>query len=48
MAELSDEKNINMDPTVKRYMNRLSSFFFVAARYMNMKEGIDESNPTYG
>ncbi len=29
------------------YMNRLSSFFFVAALYANNAEGIKEQNPTY-
>jgi cob(I)alamin adenosyltransferase len=29
------------------YLNRLSSLLFVAALYMNKKEGIDEANPHY-
>jgi cob(I)alamin adenosyltransferase len=30
-----------------RYMNRLSSFLFVAALHVNMKEGTEELNPVY-
>jgi cob(I)alamin adenosyltransferase len=41
MLESRDYEN------VLRYLNRLSSFFFVAALYMNMKKGIKEKNPTY-
>ncbi|MCL4373967.1 MAG: cob(I)yrinic acid a,c-diamide adenosyltransferase [Candidatus Marsarchaeota archaeon] len=29
------------------YMNRLSSYLFVAALYVNKLEGVDESSPTY-
>jgi cob(I)alamin adenosyltransferase len=29
------------------YLNRLSSFLFVAALYMNKKEGVEETNPHY-
>ncbi|MGC8478829.1 MAG: cob(I)yrinic acid a,c-diamide adenosyltransferase [Candidatus Micrarchaeia archaeon] len=29
------------------YLNRLSSYLFVAALYMNKKEGVEEANPHY-
>lgn len=29
------------------YLNRLSSLLFVSALYMNKKEGVDETNPSY-
>lgn len=45
VVALSKEKKIN--PGILRYLNRLSSFFFVAALYANKKEGIEEYNPTY-
>lgn len=32
---------------VIKYVNRLSSFLFVAALHVNMKEGIDELSPVY-
>ena len=35
------------DKTAGSYLNRLSSFLFVAALYMNKKEGVEETNPTY-
>ena len=37
-----------INPNILKYMNRLSSFFFAAALFMNKKEGIEELNPTYG
>ena len=40
-------KKQNLNPNILKYINRLSSFFFVAARYMNQKEGVKEINPTY-
>ncbi len=46
VVALSKETKIN--PSVLRYLNRLSSFFFAAALYVNKKEGIEEFNPTYG
>jgi cob(I)alamin adenosyltransferase len=32
---------------LKSYMNRLSSYLFVAALYLNYTEGIKETHPTY-
>ena len=42
----SAESN-NVGDTVKAYMNRLSSYLFVASLYANMKSGTAERNPTY-
>lgn len=42
---LSRKRKVN--PYIISYLNRLSSFLFVAALMMNVKEGIDELNPTY-
>ncbi|MDE1810901.1 MAG: cob(I)yrinic acid a,c-diamide adenosyltransferase [Candidatus Micrarchaeota archaeon] len=36
-----------VNPEAVRYLNRLSSFLFVAALYINRKEGVEEQNPTY-
>jgi cob(I)alamin adenosyltransferase len=36
-----------LDDAVTAYMNRLSSFLFVASRYLNFNEGIEEEHPTY-
>jgi cob(I)alamin adenosyltransferase len=41
----SEKHNINAN--LKSYMNRLSSYLFVAAVYLNYTEGIKESHPTY-
>jgi cob(I)alamin adenosyltransferase len=40
-------KEAKISPHVLQYLNRLSSFFFAAALYVNRKEGIEETNPTY-
>ena len=40
-------KEYKVDKEVSAYMNRLSSFLFVAALYLNYMEGIREDNPTY-
>jgi cob(I)alamin adenosyltransferase len=37
----------NIDIEVLAYVNRLSSYLFAAALYLNLKEGIAESHPTY-
>ena len=39
-----DEK---VSDELKRYMNRLSSFLFVAALYINKKEDVEEMHPVY-
>ncbi len=36
-----------IDQSIKSYMNRLSSYLFVAALYINHLEGIDEEHPVY-
>lgn len=36
-----------VSPEVKEYLNRLSSYLFAAAIYLNYIEEIDESHPTY-
>lgn len=36
-----------IDANLKGYMNRLSSYLFVAAIYLNYTEGIKETHPTY-
>ncbi len=46
-AERSFEALNHKDKTVGAYLNRLSSFLFVAALYMNRKEGVEEVNPAY-
>jgi cob(I)alamin adenosyltransferase len=45
MVALSKERKIS--PHILAYLNRLSSFLFVAALVMNRKEGIEEQNPVY-
>lgn len=37
----------NVNPEILRYLNRLSSFFFVAALYCNAKLGVKEKVPRY-
>ncbi len=44
-ASLSKSNKVN--PDILKYLNRLSSFFFAAALYMNKKNNIKETNPTY-
>lgn len=41
-------KKSKFNPEIIRYLNRLSSFLFVAALYINRKDGIEESHPNYG
>ncbi|MDE1846204.1 MAG: cob(I)yrinic acid a,c-diamide adenosyltransferase [Candidatus Micrarchaeota archaeon] len=36
-----------MQPEVLAYLNRLSSYLFAAAIYLNHKNGIEENNPIY-
>lgn len=44
---VSFHKTHNVDERVLAYVNRLSSFLFVAALYLNHKEDVNEKNPTY-
>ncbi len=45
VISLSKESKLN--PYVQTYLNRLSSFLFVAALYANKREGMEENHPTY-
>lgn len=40
-------KKNKIDENVKSYLNRLSSYLFVAAIYSNYTAGVKESHPTY-
>ena len=40
-------KKNKIDEDVKSYLNRLSSYLFVAAIYSNYTSGVKESHPTY-
>lgn len=40
-------KNLSVSPELISYLNRLSSFLFVSALFINRKEGIEEQNPVY-
>ena len=40
-------KRRRVDKALVSYMNRLSSYLFVAALYLNYTEGIEEVHPTY-
>ncbi len=40
-------KGYSISPDILKYINRLSSFLFVAALYLNKLEGIDERHPDY-
>ncbi|MDE1860396.1 MAG: cob(I)yrinic acid a,c-diamide adenosyltransferase [Candidatus Micrarchaeota archaeon] len=44
---VSASKRYKIEENVLAYANRLSSFFFVAALYLNYKEGVEEAHPTY-
>ena len=37
----------NLDKSLISYLNRLSSLFFTAALYLNLKNNIEEKHPTY-
>ncbi|MCL5429875.1 MAG: cob(I)yrinic acid a,c-diamide adenosyltransferase [Candidatus Marsarchaeota archaeon] len=41
------QPHVRINHYISAYLNRLSSYLFAAARYMNNKEGIDEPHPTY-
>jgi cob(I)alamin adenosyltransferase len=38
----------NVDPSILRYLNRLSDLCFVLARYVNKQQGIPERHPSFG
>ena len=40
-------KKRELSKNLLAFMNRLSSLLFVAALYMNKREGVEESHPTY-
>lgn len=44
---VSVSERYDLDKGVIAYVNRLSSFLFVAALYLNYTEGIEEEHPTY-
>ncbi len=44
---VAEEGIVKVLPETLRYLNRLSSFFFVFARYVNEEAGIVEHSPTY-
>jgi cob(I)alamin adenosyltransferase len=44
---VAKSKKSKVDPNFEPYMNRLSSYLFVAAIYLNYTSGIKESHPTY-
>lgn len=44
-VSLSKEQKLN--PNLISFLNRISSLLFVCALYMNKKEGVEESHPTY-
>jgi cob(I)alamin adenosyltransferase len=46
-ATVALSKDTKINPNILKYLNRLSSFFFATALYVNKKEGIDETNPAY-
>ena len=41
------KSEVKISEELLQYLNRLSSFLFVAALHLNKKEGIDEMNPAY-
>ncbi|MHB1830524.1 MAG: cob(I)yrinic acid a,c-diamide adenosyltransferase [Candidatus Micrarchaeaceae archaeon] len=44
---IAASKDHNIDRGIIAYLNRLSSYLFAAAVYLNHAKGIKESNPTY-
>ena len=44
---VSASEKHRIDPNLLAYMNRLSSFLFTAALYVNHLNGVEESNPIY-
>ncbi len=47
VVAVSEEGIVKVQPETLQYLNRLSSFFFVFARYVNEEAGITEHSPTY-
>lgn len=45
VVALTETENIN--PVALKYLNRLSDFLFVLARYVNLQDGIKEKNPAF-
>lgn len=44
---IKNSKKINLNKNIFAYLNRLSSLFFVLARYSANSKGIKEENPQY-
>ena len=44
---VSLSKKQKLNPNLLSFLNRTSSLLFVCALYMNKKEGVEESHPTY-
>jgi len=40
-------KSYEISSSIKKYLNRLSTYLYVAALYLNHLEGIEEQHPTY-
>lgn len=38
----------SLNPQILRYLNRLSDFCFVLARYVNQQQSVPEEHPSYG
>ncbi len=46
-SAVSLSKKQKLNPNLLSFLNRASSLLFVCALYMNKKEGVEESHPTY-
>jgi cob(I)alamin adenosyltransferase len=46
-SAVSLSKKEGLNPELLAFLNRISSLLFVCALYMNKKEGVEESHPTY-
>lgn len=44
---IAASKTYDVDKDVIAYLNRLSSYLFAAARFINNSKGVEETNPTY-
>ncbi|NTV44844.1 MAG: cob(I)yrinic acid a,c-diamide adenosyltransferase [Candidatus Yonathbacteria bacterium] len=47
VVTVAEEGIVTLAPATLAYLNRLSSFLFILARYLNREEGIDEHAPVY-